>query len=354
MAVVFYLKGRIIRQLLSVTLFSLFLLSGPAWGLNQPPLNRIPVPVPRTNAELGQAQYGGPNGLAAFIKDVPAAITLGKSLFWDMQAGSDGSTACATCHYGAGADPFSDPGLPPTRVTRSTNQVSPGPDTVFGNTSTVVKTFATTVAGLTVPQTVRALGNPRLKPNYTLNPFDFPLFRPFPVDARLAIDPLTGFTTDAVNFVLDTNDVVGSQGIRLADFLAVNNTALDIGTPLADQVFHTGSSPNASPLNNVRQVTGRNAPSVINAVFNYANSWDGSANNAFNGENPFGPLDQNTGIWIDDGTALVKQRIAIPNSSLASQAVGPPVNHMMMSFKGRTFPELGKKMLSLTTPPLGS
>jgi cytochrome c peroxidase len=284
---------------------------------------------------------------------VPAAIALGKALFWDMQAGSDGSTACASCHYGAGADPITDLNQFPTRITRSMNQINPGPDMVFGNNSTVIKSFATTVAGLTVPQTVRALGNPRLKPNYSLNPFDFPLFRPFPSDARLAIDPLTGFTVDAVSFVLDTNDVIGSQGVRLTEFMAVNNTAQESGTPVTDQVFHIGPSPNTIPSNNVRRVTGRNSPSVINAVFNYSNNWDGRANNIFNGETPYGPLDQEAGIWVDNGSALVKQKIAIPDSSLASQAVEPPLNDVMMSFKGRTFPELGRKMLSLTAPPLG-
>ncbi len=31
-------------------------------------------------------------------------IVLGKALFWDVQVGSDGRTACATCHFHAGAD----------------------------------------------------------------------------------------------------------------------------------------------------------------------------------------------------------------------------------------------------------
>src|SRR5918911_744016 len=58
-----------------------------------------PVPQP---AQKGQ-----------FIRDNAAAVRLGKALFWDMQAGSDGRTACATCHFNAGAD------------NRSTNQVNP-------------------------------------------------------------------------------------------------------------------------------------------------------------------------------------------------------------------------------------
>src|SRR5437867_13261621 len=38
-----------------------------------------------------------------FVQDVDAAVRLGKALFWDMQAGSDGQ-ACASCHFHAGAD----------------------------------------------------------------------------------------------------------------------------------------------------------------------------------------------------------------------------------------------------------
>jgi cytochrome c peroxidase len=40
-------------------------------------------------------------------------VKLGKALFWDMQTGSDGRTACASCHYNAGAD------------NRSRNQINP-------------------------------------------------------------------------------------------------------------------------------------------------------------------------------------------------------------------------------------
>ncbi|WP_430438498.1 cytochrome c peroxidase [Noviherbaspirillum suwonense] len=33
-----------------------------------------------------------------------AAIQSGKSLFWNPRVGSDNKTACATCHFNAGAD----------------------------------------------------------------------------------------------------------------------------------------------------------------------------------------------------------------------------------------------------------
>ena len=45
-----------------------------------------------------------PTNLCDFVKDEAAAIALGKAFFWDMQVGSDGVTACASCHFHAGTD----------------------------------------------------------------------------------------------------------------------------------------------------------------------------------------------------------------------------------------------------------
>ena len=261
------------------------------------PLSKIPVPA----AELDQ-----------FVKNKSAAIRLGKALFWDMQAGSDGVQACASCHFNAGAD------------SRLRNQLHPGPVKAPAS----APAFDVFGSGL----------------NYLLLPGDFPFFQVSPVDGRVGIDPFTGLPDDPnAVIVRDVNDIGGSQGISLSDFVAINATPVD-----------TGSSRSSALFAHSRQVTGRNSPSVINAVFNYANFWDGRANNIFNGSSPLGPLDLNAGIWIDDGVAqtLVQQKIAIRNASLASQATGPPLSDVEMSFAGRTFPELGRKMLGLT--PLGS
>jgi cytochrome c peroxidase len=38
------------------------------------------------------------------VQDSTALIQLGKAFFWDMQMGSDGVQACASCHFQAGAD----------------------------------------------------------------------------------------------------------------------------------------------------------------------------------------------------------------------------------------------------------
>jgi cytochrome c peroxidase len=51
--------------------------------------------------------------------DKAAVQRLGKALFWDVQAGGDGQTACATCHATAGAD------------ARTFNTINPGADGRF-------------------------------------------------------------------------------------------------------------------------------------------------------------------------------------------------------------------------------
>ena len=256
------------------------------------PLNQIPVPEP-TN-------------LFQFVRNKPAAIKLGKALFWDMQVGSDGATACASCHFSAGTD------------NRTRNTINPGSnasDTTFQ---------------------VR-------RPDETILSADFP-FHQRAVNPDLQSSPV----------LRDSNDIVGSQGVKLAQFVdIVLNSAVDSGTPLADTVFNVGADPNnIDPANNTRRVTGRNTPSVINAVFNFNNFWDGRAHFMFNGVTPFGPADTTAGVWFKqpDGS-IVKQPVAIEFASLASQATGPPLNDTEMSFSGRSFPKLGKKMLSLT--PLG-
>jgi hypothetical protein len=76
-------------RLLPVVVFLCACLSGSdAWPVNQVPLKKIPVPLPRNNAELSLPQFSGPGGLASYVKDVPAALVLGKALFWEMQAGT--------------------------------------------------------------------------------------------------------------------------------------------------------------------------------------------------------------------------------------------------------------------------
>ncbi|MBI5118992.1 CHRD domain-containing protein [Candidatus Poribacteria bacterium] len=246
-----------------------------------------------SSQSLSQVPIPEPANLGDFIRDRNVAFVLGKALYWDMQVGSDGVQACASCHFAAGAD-----------GRRGKNQLSPG-----------------LPAG---DQTFQIGG-----PNHVLNIADFPFH-------KLA-DPDNRFS----ELLSDSNDVSSSQGVFLHDFVGITpGNSTDIGTPLADPVFNVGGV-------TIRRVEPRNTPTVINAVFNFTNFWDGRANNIFNGVNPFGPSDTLNGVFVNNNGVLEEESVRLENSSLASQAVGPPLSDFEMSFAGRTFADLGKKMFSL-------
>ena len=186
-----------------------------------------------------------------------------------MQVGSDGRTACATCHWHAGAD------------IRTINTLNPGaPGSAFGHqTAAGPQLSAGSVAGFRGP-------------NHQKTTSDYPFHR-----------------------------------------------------------FHDPTVPGDRPgedHHNLRQVTGRNAPTSINAVFFDRSFWDGRANHYFNGVNPFGDLDPAARVLkVTASGDFEPVRIRLNNAALASQAVGPPNSDVEMSWNGRTFAELGRKMLSL-------
>jgi cytochrome c peroxidase len=252
---------------------------GPDNNIGPGSLKTIPVPEPAN--------------LLEFVKDKRAAVALGKALFWDMQVGSDGIQACATCHFRAGADP------------RTINQVAPGGK---HNLNTAFD----------------------LPPNAQLKASDFPLH-------------LLSNRTDRGSSVLrSSDDVVSSQGIMLAAFRKVDAGASeDKSTPMEDRVFNVNGF-------NTRRAEPRNTPTVINAVFNHRNFWDGRADNIFNGVNEFGARDPNARVLNASAGphALEWKTVRIDRASLASQAVGPPRSDSEMGFVNRPFRDIGKRLVS--------
>jgi len=137
------------------------------------------------------------------------------------------------------------------------------------------------------------------------------------------------------------DDVIGSQGVKSTTFEGIQpGSAVDNGTALNDPTF-----------GHKRRVTDRQAPSVINAVFNQRNFWDGRAQNIFNGRDTSGWRNPNARVFysLPDGT-IFPVTLSINNASLASQAVGPVNNGTEMAFHGRSFPELCVKLTSLDRP----
>ena len=307
---------------------------------------RIAIPGPATDLPFKDLVTAG------IVRDPAALVRLGKALFWDMQAGSDGVQACATCHFNAGAD------------SRSKNQISPGlhdtnftgpfisGDNHFGN-STVPYTardpHTPNPPGPSEPPlpSLDVSGFAKFGPNHQLSPADFPLNGWLRPTERTPRGPQTPFLEEFANVSRDTNDVISSQGVRHTVFTGVMpGNPVDQGTPEPD-IFNLASPGQVNKDTLVRRVEPRNAPTVINAVFDFDNFWDGRASFIFNGVNPFGFRDRlSTLKQLESGT-LRDVYLRITNSSLASQAVGPATSNFEMSFENRTFPDVGKKLLAL-------
>lgn len=225
-------------------------------------LKNVSVPGP-SDSELNE-----------YIKDKNAALVLGKTLFWDMQVGSDGIQTCATCHFHAGAD------------SRSKNQISPGL--------------------LRVNQDLSLNGDSTFqtgKPNYQLQPGDFPFHK------------LSDPNNRESDVVADSNDVTSSQGVFNTTFVDVTpGSGEDKVNFSPDSIFNVGGTA-------TRRVEPINAPTAINAVFNFRNTWQGRAQNIFNGVNPFGTRDPNAYVLKATSPKVQPQavRVNLKDSSLASR-----------------------------------
>ena len=229
--------------------------------------------------------------LAGIVVNRQNALLLGKALFWDQQTGSDG-VACATCHFAGGAD------------NRITHQVNPGTgdirftngDSAFGGMTAANNARVVSPANTSGKSSGgRDLGN-----NQTLDFTDFPLHRlENPKDRHSEV-------------LYTTNDVVGSNGSFGGTLVeATRGSTTDKCQPGKGDVFHSGGQA-------LRQVTGRNAPSVINAGFFTRLFWDGRANATFNGEDPFGVRNTNAFVVEAVGlTTVAPRKLALNNGFVA-------------------------------------
>jgi cytochrome c peroxidase len=269
----------------------------------------VPTDRPLPSGALSQITVPLPN-LTGYVVDPQAAIVLGKAFFWDQQSGSDG-LGCASCHFHAGAD------------NRVRNAIDPG----LRNTNSSLQNIFD-------PRGDGKKG----AANTTLSLADFPFHK-------------LANTTDrnsAVQF--DTNDIAGSQGVFNGVFAGMK---LDTTTKQSEVCTSSLSTTFSVGGINTRAVEPRNTPTVINAIFNFRNFWDGRANNIFNGRNPFGMRDPTAGsdpinsVLVADpiSGALSPFKVAIADASLASQAVGPPGSNLEMSCAGRGFENIGQKLL---------
>jgi len=258
-------------------------------------------PLPTSLTDMKAPEVPGLlDGKSPIIINKEKAILLGKALFWDTNVGSDGM-ACGSCHFHAGAD------------SRTKNQLSPG-----GKTTDIAKQiFDNSISG-------QYMGA-----NHNLSSSDFPFHqRQLPLD----------HTSE----VIHNSDDVSSSEEHSAEII-INSERTAIGNDncnrSADPIFHVGAK-------GTRRVEPRNTPTVINAIFNHRNFWDGRANNIFNGSSPWGERDPDAGVWVKVNSRKVKkERLHLINSSLASLALAPPLSTTEMGCSGRSFPAIGRKLL---------
>ena len=250
---------------------------------------------------------GGPPlpDLTGIVSHGGLARALGKALFFDMAAGSDGIQSCATCHFHAGAD------------NRPMNQASPGllscEDSRDGE---IIGFFNST----STPDTTFQI----CEPNQAVTANDFPLVKDI---------------GDGDSAGHHMNDVVSSQGVVNTRFMAIDpHSVEDIGLEEPDAVFNSSGY-------NTRRVEPRNTPTVINAVFFYDNFWDGRAKFCFNGVDPFGNQSPDAKVFQASEDGIEAVSLSLERSSLASQAVGPPLSDFEMSWAGRGFKDVARKLI---------
>jgi cytochrome c peroxidase len=354
---------------------------------NNPGTVKIPL---RPMAPLSSVPIPAVFGMEGIMADRTAAIQLGKALFWDMQAGSDDIQACASCHFNAGAD---------SRPMNIVNPGQPGGDNSFQ--------LGPQVNGVTGPNYLPNPGTPGAGFG-GYHDGDYPFHKladandraivtadindvsgsqgVFPtthdrvivtshVDPADLRDNENSGDTSGNHIIIGVNEAITrdphvisnkhSPGLNRGESGNISGQTQDgrSGAPggtitsnsvettasVSDPVFSYPDPSNARARINTRRTTGRNTPSVVNAVFNFRNFWDGRAQNVCNGNNPFGARDKNAHLLIIDNSnpnRLTPAFVAMKNSALCSQSLGPILSSTEMSADDRDFHQVGKKMLA--------
>ena len=335
-------------------------------------------------------------GMEGILADKTAAIELGKALFWDMQAGSDDVQACASCHFNAGADSRGNNEVNPGQAGGdNTFQLGPtvsgiqGPnhhynagsatagfggyhdgDFPFHKVSNVDDRFTIVsdvndVSGsqgsfpLTMGQVITGVigGNGQIIQGSGNN-------------GRVAVqtgigdvadgpglnfgpgagNPLTNHTRTLPSRPSTVNTGINGGSVGQGGVVGTapgNITSMEQDTLINDPVFSYPDPTDASKRIETRRTGGRNAPSVVDAVFNFRNFWDGRAQNVCNGLDPFGARNNGAGLLAIDGDGkLAPAHVAMDNSALCSQSLGPILSNAEMSADGRNLHEVGKKLLA--------
>jgi hypothetical protein len=291
--------------------------------------------------------------LAEFIADVEAAEVLGKALFWEIQAGSDFrrladgrfvGTACASCHYRNGADARSRHTTRIPFVVWDKYSLDPAHPLAFGE-----KRLPFDVKRSAVSEVRFEENSPYGNLSFTVGSAGVEPRR----FKKLAPPPPAGMNGPWESEI--------SEKRTLEDFQTYGQGYRPQWSMFVANQDDAGAR--------FRQITERNSPTVINAAFANRLFHDGRAESTFNGFSIFGDRDRRSVLYRGvpkrdaEGAIVlnpqgspvydhpVSVHIAITNAALASQAVGPILSDMEMSYVGRTFPNVARKLLDAKVLP---
>ena len=340
------------------------------------------------------------------VADHQALVALGKAWFWEQRVGSDGQTACASCHYRAGADarpkslgvalralaPFTDPKLlfrpdgserniayedrlaieyyenrwsgmmdfPAfyrQQAVKALNQASQRIDLVKSRMSEEDRSLLNTEL-----HTVQLTGTDQACRDAWTG-----------VEQRLA-NPVSGAgLAPEVRDPIQTLIELGNSGLILSEQATpVDATDLQASrmqaravfggrvgnreAAMAAEVVKAGEAdPRLSPDGEflLRAFNERNAPTVVNAALHDRLFHDGRAASVFNGYDHLGDDAGRDGIgkWMLRDGVWRRVLVRIPNSALASQSTAPLLSDEMSWF-GRQYHHVARKLLNHTPRPL--
>ncbi|HEY5998837.1 MAG TPA: hypothetical protein VI078_05975, partial [bacterium] len=293
-----------------------------------------------------------------YIRNRAVATALGKAFFWDMQVGSDGVQSCGTCHFnGTGTD------------TRTKNQMNPnhvGGDTTFQLMQPNERDLVATDFPLHKLTNPEIAGDPACTTPLTADVTAVPYMAQTAgyLDSQRFSNPVTGTVTvcDAGNIESDVNDVVSSMGVVFNKFLdiapigAFQPAANGVQAVMPDLRSGAGSADATDPIpgfQGLRRVEPRNTPTMQAGAFNFDNFWDGRARHDFNGGSVFGAADPQAHVFVSNAGNLTPTRQIIRFASIASLATGPGLSEFEMSFLGRNWAKMGKKLLQGNVVTIG-
>jgi cytochrome c peroxidase len=363
--------------------------------------------------------------LRRLVRDPQLLVALGKAFFWDQQVGSDGQTACASCHFRAGADArpisfgmplrlavalpgggeFAGTGLEPSCELRA-DQILRVYENRWGgmvNFSGQLNVLA--VQGLRKLTMAAQAGGPfpvqQVRERLQL----LQLVDGAPEDVRVGwqgllsavsgagvaeagVGSAEGFAVEILTrlqLVLDA--LLYSGAVRTVDAAAAAEYAAvsfspgtsvselqgrwpglssdqllgvtGLGRALAPQ--ETQLQPELQQASVVksacdqllpatfqrRRELPRNAPSVINAVFSDRLFHDGRADSVFNGYDHLGDEagPDGYGKWVVRDGRWCRVLVRLPDAALASQSTAPLLSASEMSWFGRQYHHVARKLL---------